>query len=139
MAFVVFYEKPGCGGNAKQKALLRASGHEIEAKSLLSEPWTSASLRPYFGDRPVRDWFNLASPRVKSGEIAIDRMGEQEALALMLEDPLLILRPLMLVSGRRECGFDAELVDAWIGLKPDSEKVSDVCIKEQKRDEDVGR
>jgi nitrogenase-associated protein len=134
MAFVVFYEKPGCGGNAKQKALLRASGHEIEAKSLLSEPWTSASLRPYFGDRPVRDWFNLASLRVKSGEIAIDRMGEQEALALMLGDPLLIRRPLMLVSGRRECGFDAELVDAWIGLKPDSEKVSDVCIKVQKRD-----
>ena len=139
MAHVLFYEKPGCGGNAKQKALLRASGHEIEAKSLLSEPWTSASLRPYFGDRPVRDWFNLASPRVKSGEIAIDRLGEQEALALMLADPLLIRRPLMLVAGRRECGFDSELVDAWIGLKPDSEKVSDVCIKEQTRDKDVAR
>ena len=139
MALVVFYEKPGCGGNAKQKALLRASGHEIEAKSLLSEPWTALSLRPYFGDRPVRDWFNQASPRVKSGEIAIDRLEEQEALALMLDDPLLIRRPLMLVSGRRECGFDAELVDAWIGLKPDSEKVSDVCIKEQARDKDAAR
>ena len=139
MAHVVFYEKPGCGGNAKQKALLRASGHEIEAKSLLSEPWTAASLRPYFGERPVRDWFNLASPQVKSGEIAIDLLGEQEALALMLGDPLLIRRPLMLVAERRECGFDAELVDAWIGLKPDSEKVSDVCIKEQTRDKDVAR
>ena len=52
----------------------------------------------------------------------------------MLGDPLLIRRPLMLVAGRRECGFDAELVDAWIGLKPDSEKVSDVCIKAPKRD-----
>lgn len=29
MAHLVFYEKPGCAGNARQKALLRAAGHTL--------------------------------------------------------------------------------------------------------------
>jgi nitrogenase-associated protein len=131
MAQVIFFEKPGCAGNAKQKALLRASGHELETRSLLTEPWTAATLAPYFGDKPVREWFNQASPRVKSGEIAIDRLTPKEALALMLADPLLIRRPLIQVGSRRESGFDAELIDAWIGIAATPEKISDTCIREQ--------
>ena len=38
MARVIFYEKRGCGGNARQKALLVASGHEVHARDLLTEP-----------------------------------------------------------------------------------------------------
>ena len=34
MAKVVFYEKPGCGGNARQKRLLVQSGHELEVRDL---------------------------------------------------------------------------------------------------------
>ena len=58
MTKVVFYEKPGCGGNARQKALLIASGHELDVRNLLTEPWTAATLRPFFGSKPLRDWFN---------------------------------------------------------------------------------
>jgi nitrogenase-associated protein len=133
MANVLFFEKPGCAGNARQKALLRASGHEVEARSLLSEPWSQESLRPYFGEKPVRDWFNLASPRVKSAEVAIDSLSEEQAIALMLADPLLIRRPLMQLAGRCESGFDAELVDAWIGLAATPEKISDACVREPPR------
>jgi nitrogenase-associated protein len=69
MAKVIFYEKPGCGGNARQKALLVASGHELEVRNLLTEPWTETSLRPFFGVKPLPEWFNASSPRVKSGAI----------------------------------------------------------------------
>ena len=34
MATVVFYEKPGCGNNTKQKVWLAASGHTVLAKNL---------------------------------------------------------------------------------------------------------
>jgi hypothetical protein len=36
----------------------------------------------------------------------------------MLEDPLLIRRPLMQVGERREAGFDTQRVHDWIGLAP---------------------
>jgi hypothetical protein len=35
----------------------------------------------------------------------------------------------MRVGERREAGFDQTLVDAWIGLRPANEKVSDTCIR----------
>ncbi|MGE5261555.1 MAG: ArsC/Spx/MgsR family protein [Actinomycetota bacterium] len=129
MARVIFYEKPGCGGNARQKALLIASGHELDVRNLLAEPWTASRLRPYFGSKPVRDWFNASSPRVKSGEIRPEALSEEAALALMVADPLLIRHPLMQVGARREAGFDQAVVDAWISLAPTPSPVTDTCLK----------
>lgn len=116
MADVIFFEKPGCGGNARQKALLEAAGHRVLARDLLGEAWTADSLRPFFGDRPVADWFNRAAPAVKSGEVVPEALDEAAALAMMVARPLLIRRPLMQVGDRRACGFETERVDAWIGL-----------------------
>ncbi|WP_372398480.1 ArsC/Spx/MgsR family protein [Azospirillum sp. HJ39] len=116
MADVTFFEKPGCGGNARQKAMLEQAGHRVIVRDLLSEPWSVATLRPFFGDRPVADWFNRAAPAVKSGEVVPEALDEAAALAAMLAQPLLIRRPLMQVGDRRDCGFETGRVDAWIGL-----------------------
>ncbi|MDR3515026.1 MAG: ArsC/Spx/MgsR family protein [Azospirillaceae bacterium] len=116
MAEIIFFEKPGCQGNARQKQLLRAAGHRIEARNLLSEPWTPATLRPFFGDRPVADWFNRNAPAVKDGTVVPERLDADAALALLIAQPLLIRRPLLQVGDRRETGFDAARIDAWIGL-----------------------
>lgn len=129
MAHVIFYEKPGCAGNAQQKALLRASGHELEVRNLLTEPWSSSSLRPYFGAKPVSEWFNASSPRIKSGEVDPDKVTPQQALVMMIIDPLLIRRPLMRIGDHCEAGFDSAAVDQWIGLKRTDETVSDVCVR----------
>jgi nitrogenase-associated protein len=116
MAHVVFYEKPGCGGNTRQKQALSDSGHVVEARSLLSHPWTAEELRGFFGARPVAEWFNRAHPKVKSGEVDPATFTAEQALALMLAEPLFIRRPLLQVGDRRETGWDEEMVRAWIGL-----------------------
>lgn len=118
MAIVSFYEKPGCINNTKQKKLLLAAGHSVESHNLLTEPWTSAELRSYFGDRPVVEWFNYTAPPIKSGQINPTELDEATALELMVNNPLLIKRPLMRVEDRRESGFDPTKIDAWIGLRP---------------------
>lgn len=105
MTKVVFYEKPGCGGNAKQKAMLIAAGHELDVRDLLAEPWTAERLRAYFGDKPVADWFNPSAPRVKSGEIDPAAISAVEALRMMVAQPLLIHRPLMEANGKLGSGF----------------------------------
>lgn len=138
MARVIFYEKPGCGGNARQKALLQRSGHELDVRDLLSASWTAADLRAFFGARPVAEWFNAASPRVKAGEVRPAELDADSALTLMLADPLLIRRPLMEAGGRREAGFDPALVDAWIGLAPVASPVGEACPKSG-REEATGR
>ncbi|MCD0417022.1 hypothetical protein LOC51_07335 [Rubrivivax sp. JA1024] len=127
MAHVVFYEKPGCVGNARQKALLAASGHQLEVRNLLAEPWTRETLRPFFGDKPLAAWFNQSSPKVKAGTIDFAALSEDAALALMIDDPLLIRRPLMQSGDRREVGFDQAVVDYWLGLQSGGPRVFDGC------------
>jgi nitrogenase-associated protein len=116
MSTVVFFEKPGCGNNTRQKIWLFASGHTVQAKNLLKEDWSEAKLRPFFGDTPVAQWFNLASPRIKSGEVNASALTADTALSMMIADPLLIRRPLMEVDSVCRAGFDATAVHAWIGL-----------------------
>jgi len=117
MASIMFYEKPGCVNNTRQKVLLAAAGHSVWAKSLLIEKWTPLRLRPFFGDLPVPQWFNPSAPRIKSGELNPARMSEDEALLQMVNDPLLIRRPLMQVDDECRAGFDQTEVDRWIGLQ----------------------
>lgn len=117
MTTVIFYEKTGCINNTKQKALLAAAGHTVDARHLLTEPWTPKRLRQFFGDRSIVQCFNPSAPAVKSGQVQPDRVDTETALALMVKDPLLIRRPLMQVGDRCEVGFDINTVDSSIGLQ----------------------
>ncbi len=137
MAYVIFYEKPGCANNARQKTLLTAAGHRLELHNLLTEPWTRERLQEFFGARPVAEWFNRAAPRVKSGEIDPTQIAAATALTLMLEDPILIRRPLIEAAGRKTVGFDTALIDAWIGLSaPQAEGVDlETCQRRPSADQ----
>ncbi|SFI18216.1 ArsC/Spx/MgsR family protein [Bradyrhizobium sp. cf659] len=117
MAIVLFYQKPGCGTNARQIRALEAAGHQVIAKSLLAERWTAQDLRAFFGETPVTTWFNPAAPRVKSGEVKPAEIDAAGAIALMLDDPLLIRRPLIEAGGARCAGFDREPVPSLLGAE----------------------
>lgn len=118
MATVLFYEKPGCGTNARQKRLLEQAGHRVEARSLLAESWTAPRLRSFFGATPVASWFNPAAPRIKAGAVQPEALDADAALALMLDDPLLIRRPLVEADGLRCAGFDRAPVSDLLGGRP---------------------
>lgn len=124
MVHLVFYEKPGCGGNARQKALLSAAGHTLEVRDLLNWPWTSESLLAFLRPLPVAQWFNRAAPRIKSGELDPEAVDRETALQLLLAEPLLIRRPLLEYAGELRVGFDGADIDAWIGLGADAPKKS---------------
>lgn len=134
MAVVVFYEKPGCANNAKQKQWLRESGHEVIEKSLLTHDWCSSELLRFFKTLPVTQWFNPSAPRVKYGDIDPSELDSKGAIVLMLADPLLIRRPLMQVNDSTMVGFDCEAVDRWIGLRKRFDVVDlEVCTKAEAR------
>ena len=92
MADIIFWEKPGCKGNSRQKEILLASGHQLDVRDLLSENWNEGTLAKFFGTRPVSEWFNITNPQIKSGEIGTERLA----------------------------GFDVQQVHNWIGLKLES-------------------
>ena len=118
MAHVAFWEKPGCGTNARQKLALANAGHTLEVRSLLVEPWTAERLKGFFGTTPVAAWFNPAAPKVKSGEVKPESVEAEAAIAMMLAEPLLIRRPLVEVDGVRCAGFDREPVTSLLAATP---------------------
>lgn len=135
MATIIFYEKPGCLGNKAQKALLRAAGHSLEVRDLLATPWTEASLSSFFEGLAVSTWFNRSAPPIKRGDFDPDAIGAEEALRRMIEQPILIRRPLMESEGARMVGFETALVDRWIGLGDHigNEKNLEGCVRESWR------
>jgi len=127
MATIHFYEKPGCINNTRQKVLLEAAGHQVIACNLLTEAWNPARLQSFFGQRPVDEWFNRSAPQVKSGEIIPEQLDCDSALRLMVENPLLIRRPLIQVGDRCAVGFETAEIDRWIGLQPQDQRSQAVC------------
>ena len=116
MAHLIFFEKPGCSGNARQKALLVAAGHSLEVRDLLGTAWTADSLRPYFGQSPVSEWFNPRAPEIRDGLLNPASLDEASALAAMIARPILIRRPLIRFNEECHAGFDPAAIDRWIGL-----------------------
>ncbi len=122
---LVFYEKPGCASNARQKHLLQSAGVDVIARNVLTEPWTSSRLREFFQDLPLDQWFNPAAPRIKNGEIDPAQIDAAAALSLMLADPLLIRRPLIESAQFKIAGFDWDFLSATLKLSVNPHDQSD--------------
>lgn len=140
MVAVIFYAKPGCKGNERQVRVLQSAGHEVIVRDLLSEPWTAVRLRSFFGERDVADWFNRSAVRIKRGEIVPEDLSAEAAMALLVQDPALIRRPLMEAEGQRSAGWEPEHVDRWIGLgsamSPGKEGCAQDALKPRRNDSD---
>ncbi len=116
MTSILFYEKPGCINNTKQKQLLQEAGYEVDARNLLTEGWNSERLLSFFSGLPVAEWFNRSAPQVKDGQVVPELLSAEQAIALMLQEPLLIRRPLMQIGGQQLVGFEAEKVNQALAL-----------------------
>jgi len=116
MKLILFYEKPGCSTNAKQKQSLRDAGCMIITRNLLQHNMDESELLAYLEKRPYVEWFNPNAPVIKNGELDPHKLSAQKALTLLLNDPILIRRPLMNVEGERMCGFDTQALETVLGI-----------------------
>lgn len=124
---VIFYEKPGCAGNKKQKDLLTVHGVEFEVKSILDESWDEKSLSSFFQGLEIDKIYNQFAPKVKSGEITPNKLSKDELIKLMIKEPILIKRPLIEVDDKKVCGFDIPKLNNLLNLDLDSKKEIGTC------------
>ena len=130
MKMVIFYEKPGCATNAKQKKSLRDAGCMVIERNLLEHGMTMDALYAFMQEKPHTQWFNQSAPDIKNGVIVPALMNPDEALQTLMRDPILIKRPLMVVGGTKLCGFEQKRVEALIG-RPLDRKVMTACSAER--------
>lgn len=115
MAFIVFYEKPGCVNGEKQKAILRRAGHQLQCVDLLAHPWTRDLLLPFVAGKTPAAMLNATAPAIKTGALDPQVLTFAQALTLMLATPILIRRPLIEVDGLRLQGFDHPGLSPYLG------------------------
>jgi nitrogenase-associated protein len=135
MKLVVFYEKPFCAANAKQKQILRQSGCTLIERNLLEHGLDAETLRSFMGDYEVADWFNPAAPAIKNGEIFPETLDEASAMELLMSNPILIRRPLMVIGSEKLCGFDAdrvsEVLDRYVEPMPKINCMEKGCLEKR--------
>jgi len=103
---VIFYEKPGCVNNTKQKKRLVDFGFNVISTNLLKTNFSRNQLLDFFGKKSIKDCINPNAPIVKNKELDIENTSEDEILSLMLSNPILIKRPLIAIGSNKFCGFD---------------------------------
>lgn len=124
---VIFYEKTGCAGNARQKSLLKKHGVELEVRSMLDTPWTKESLAPFFEGLEVEQIINPFAPAIKNGEIKVESLSKEQAVELMMKEPILIKRPLLQINQQHFCGFDIPTLNGVLNIQMPTPENINTC------------
>ena len=128
----IFYEKTGCSGNAKQKEVLKNHNISFTVKSLLDEKWTFESLNEFFKGLEVKDIFNPFAPQIKDEKINILNIKKDEAINLMIKEPILIKRPLLDINGIKLCGFNIKQINKLLNVNIDTNEKLNTCSSSDK-------
>jgi len=103
---VIFYEKTGCSGNARQKTLLNEHGIRFEVRSLLDTSWDTPTLESFFQGLTPKEMLNPFAPQLKDGSFKLEDYTKESLIEKMVSEPILIRRPLVQIGDVKLCGFD---------------------------------
>ena len=124
MAEVLFFQKTERCRQHQAEGPARSSRPHRRCPRPAVRALDPETLRPWFEDRPVEEWFNRFAPAVRSKAVVPAELDEAAALTAMIADPELIRRPLIQVGDKRAVGFDPTSLNAWISLVPVSDGLS---------------
>jgi len=89
-------------------ALLEGRGFDLVKHDLAKEPPSRALLERLIDSRHLEDFLNTRSPAYKAHNLDVRNMTKKQAIDLMMEEPNLIRRPLVLRGRKAVFGFRPE-------------------------------
>jgi arsenate reductase (glutaredoxin) len=115
MAAITVYQKKTCGTCKKALQYLDDQGVQYSACDILSTPPTRKILEQHIDEDNVAAFLNSRSAIYREKGMKNNLPDKQTAINLMLEDPNLIKRPLIIKGKNVLFGFKQADVDAAIG------------------------
>jgi len=125
---VIFYEKRGCSGNARQKALLDEHGVTFEVRSLLDTPWDVPTLESFFQGLTPKEMLNPFAPQLKDGTFKVEDYTKESLIEKMVKEPILIRRPLLHIGDVKLCGFDIPRLNLLLHVKMPIPQNINACL-----------
>ena len=84
------------------------AGLEVEERDFFQDPFSEAELRALVGARSPADIFSWKSPSFRKLGIDRDSLDDDRMIALMLEEPRLIRRPITAIGDTLVIGADSK-------------------------------
>ena len=75
------------------------AGTDLTVRDFFQERFTEDELRELLGDRPVSEYFSWVSPSFRKLGVPRGSLDDDQMVKMMLEQPRLIRRPLIVVDG----------------------------------------
>jgi arsenate reductase len=88
---------------------------ELAKHDLAKEPPSRELLERLIDESNLEAFVNTRSPAYKERGLDVKKMTKAQAIALMLEEPNLMRRPLVLAGGKAVFGWDPERYDQVLG------------------------
>jgi len=103
MPRLTFYTKPTCTTCRNARAFLEGAGVELEQVEIAPHTLTRAFLEQHIDDQHFLQFVSTRSPVFKTRPLPATKA---EAIELMLQNPNLIKRPVLVTGARVIFGFD---------------------------------
>jgi Spx/MgsR family transcriptional regulator len=108
---VQFLQKPTCTTCRKARAYMENRGFDLHSRNLDKERLSSDELEELIGDRDHRDFLNTRNELYRRKKMKQNPPTRAEAIRMMLAEPNLIRRPVIVAGGRVVLGYDREKID----------------------------
>ena len=88
---------------------------QLNRHDLAKDPPGRELLERYVDESHLEDFLNKRSPAYKERGLESRKLSKREAIDLMLEDPNLIRRPIVIIGSRAVFGYLPDVYDEIIG------------------------
>ena len=109
---IIFIEYPKCSTCQKAKKWLQENNIEFEDRHIIEQTPTVEELREWIkrSGLEIRKWFNTSGLKYKELNLKdkLDQMIDEEKLALLASDGMLIKRPVLVSDKGTTAGFREE-------------------------------
>ncbi len=105
---VKFYYKPNCKTCKKAKEALEERGYELQLYNILEEPPPRSLLETHIDAKDVKSYLNIRCQTYKTHDLKNDPPTKKGAIELMMRDPELIKRPVIVRDKVAIFGFEED-------------------------------
>jgi arsenate reductase (glutaredoxin) len=106
-----FLQKPTCTTCRKARAYMEDRGFALHFRNLDKERLTADELEQLIGDRDHREFLNTRNELYRRKNMKENPPSRADAIRMMVSEPNLIRRPVIVAGGRIVLGFDQEKID----------------------------
>jgi arsenate reductase len=107
---VTIYHNPRCNTSRKTLALLREKGVEPQIVEYLKTPYTAAQLKELLGQLKMPASRLLRKKEAAAAGIDPSKLSEDQLIAAMVDNPIIVERPIVVSGGKAALGRPPEAV-----------------------------